>query len=556
MRTRIALALLSLVLVVLLNSALAWFFHARYAAATEELFSRDLVRIDYANALLVEAERLETTGVRLLRTVQFATLEELFDRLVAHVERLNQTTFELVRGEPSVDSIRLYRATQNVLASANLVFQLRSSHLGAERRGVEPTASDSAALTDMYRQMLADLRELTGLTTAVQEYIYSQSRYKFERVARQHRVWVWISWILAAGALLLALIGGWWYTGRRVIERLAVIRAALTANPAAGGNCELPVHGRDEIAALARSAEEALQASNQLAQQGDQLRDFARSAADWFWEFNREYCFTHLSPAFFEVTGLAPETVIGRSINSLFKDTRVAVPAAVLRKARRYVLRRNAFRDLLMEYRQREDSVRFYRLTGVPRWRDNGDFAGFRGTAIDVTEEILARRRLEVEAVTDPLTGVHNRRRFMELCAQEFARWLRSPRPLCLAILEIDHLKAINDQYGYLERDATLIKFASVARDMVRQADIFGRLGGEEFGLLIPDTDLVAAEVFLQRIRSAARSIDQLPSPPLALNIGVVEINGGDTSVQALLRRADNALRQAKKPDHNRAGNP
>jgi diguanylate cyclase (GGDEF)-like protein len=157
-------------------------------------------------------------------------------------------------------------------------------------------------------------------------------------------------------------------------------------------------------------------------------------------------------------------------------------------------------------------------------------------------------------ATTDPLTGVFNRRTFIELAEQELARARRSGAPLALMMLDLDHFKRVNDTYGHLVGDEVLVSFTRLIRECVRRGDLVVRYGGEEFCVLLPGTPLPAAHALAERIRAAtaARMLTTLPFR-VTVSIGLTAYAGGaQVALDNLLARADGALYRAKDEGRNR----
>lgn len=157
-------------------------------------------------------------------------------------------------------------------------------------------------------------------------------------------------------------------------------------------------------------------------------------------------------------------------------------------------------------------------------------------------------------ATTDPLTGVFNRRTFIELADQELARSRRSGTPLSLMILDLDHFKRVNDTYGHLAGDQVLIAFTRLIKDCVRRGDLVVRYGGEEFCVLLPGTTLAASTALAERIRTAcaANALTER-SFKVTVSIGVTAYAGDTgTTLADLLARADEALYLAKDEGRNR----
>nr|MDQ5808358.1 GGDEF domain-containing protein [Actinomycetota bacterium] len=150
--------------------------------------------------------------------------------------------------------------------------------------------------------------------------------------------------------------------------------------------------------------------------------------------------------------------------------------------------------------------------------------------------ELLAQ--VQALARIDPLTGVANRRVWEEELPRELARARRTGRPLCVAILDLDHFKAYNDRHGHQAGDAHLRRTAAPWRRELRTIDVLARYGGEEFGILLPDCDLEQAREVLDRVRSATPN-DQTASA------GVVRWDERE-SADSLVARADAAMYRAK----------
>jgi diguanylate cyclase (GGDEF)-like protein len=169
-------------------------------------------------------------------------------------------------------------------------------------------------------------------------------------------------------------------------------------------------------------------------------------------------------------------------------------------------------------------------------------------------EELVAERTAELErlATTDVLTGALNRRRIFELAAAELARAARYEQPICLAMLDLDHFKSINDRFGHAVGDEALRAVADVVRGQLRTVDLLGRYGGEELMVVLPQTAREAARVALERSRAAVAAI-RLSAASATVNVsgGVVEVQRGE-SLEAGLRRADAALYEAKRSGRNR----
>jgi diguanylate cyclase (GGDEF)-like protein len=168
------------------------------------------------------------------------------------------------------------------------------------------------------------------------------------------------------------------------------------------------------------------------------------------------------------------------------------------------------------------------------------------------------RRALEREhqaARTDELTGADNRRQFFDAGQQQFDIARRYHHGLSLILLDVDHFKDVNDRFGHEAGDAALVHLVNVVRPLLRTADVFARFGGEEFIILMPDTELSQAMQAAERIRRAVaeQAVDQASSGfRITISAGVAEVRSADDHLAQTVRRADKALYAAKQAGRNR----
>ena len=184
-------------------------------------------------------------------------------------------------------------------------------------------------------------------------------------------------------------------------------------------------------------------------------------------------------------------------------------------------------------------------------------------------------RQLLDQARTDPLTGLANRRSFLERAREEIARSQRHGRPLSVLMADIDHFKRINDTHGHAAGDEALKRFAQALRDDLRPSDLIGRLGGEEFAILLPETSIADAPAVAERLRARVAALtialDGLEFH-MSVSVGVAPVDtavnkagpdarpgggsrsdsGSRLSIEPALKEADAALYRAKEAGRNR----
>jgi diguanylate cyclase (GGDEF)-like protein len=167
-----------------------------------------------------------------------------------------------------------------------------------------------------------------------------------------------------------------------------------------------------------------------------------------------------------------------------------------------------------------------------------------------------ANLRLHELAITDSLTGLYNRRHFFELAENEIARARRYSHPLALMMLDIDHFKQINDRHGHIVGDNMLQGFSAYLRTCVREVDVIGRYGGEEFIIMLPDTTLVGAAQLAERICSGVRShsiVFDGRSMTVTASLGVTSWDATQAiGIDKLVEQADQALLSAKQSGRDR----
>ncbi|OOZ37665.1 GGDEF domain-containing protein [Solemya velesiana gill symbiont] len=176
-----------------------------------------------------------------------------------------------------------------------------------------------------------------------------------------------------------------------------------------------------------------------------------------------------------------------------------------------------------------------------------------------LNQELQEREVLEGElrrlATTDELTGALNRRRILELAAEEMKRVKRYDTDFSIALLDLDHFKKINDTYGHAVGDMVLKSVVRTSMDQLRDCDLLGRVGGEEFVILLPESDEGAARQAMERVRVGTESLS-LKAPDqrhisLTVSAGISSFGGEGDGVERMLVRCDKALYMAKERGRN-----
>jgi diguanylate cyclase (GGDEF)-like protein len=173
----------------------------------------------------------------------------------------------------------------------------------------------------------------------------------------------------------------------------------------------------------------------------------------------------------------------------------------------------------------------------------------------DVTDIVRNAEELERLATTDGMTGIYNRRHFLTLADHEWGRSRRYGRELSFLMIDIDYFKKINDGFGHEIGDRMIVHLTNLANSCKRVPDVLARIGGEEFAMLLPETDLTGAEMVAERLRCEVVENPLVVTSgkiPATVSIGVATVDSAMTGISDLMKAADQALYQAKRGGRNR----
>lgn len=356
--------------------------------------------------------------------------------------------------------------------------------------------------------------------------------------------------LTAAAAAVMALILVL-YLRRSVLHRLTGLRDSVLCN-AAGSPAAIPDSGDDEIGDLAGAMRHFIDEIHHREGELRQLHSAVENSTAAIIITDREGRITYANPAFTTMTGYERDDVLGRTPSILRSGE---TPDEVYRDLWQHLLSGQRWSGTLLN-RRRDGAVYWEHMEAAPILAEDGLVSHF----VAVKDDITARKTMEDElrrmAVTDALTGLASRRHFLECCDGELARCRRHGHTACLLMLDLDHFKRINDGWGHGVGDATLRSFATITREVFRDVDVVGRLGGEEFAVLVPETILDGAAVAAERLRAAVQArpviLGDGRAIPFTVSIGVTAMTGADATADQVLSRADLALYEAKRSGRNR----
>jgi diguanylate cyclase (GGDEF)-like protein/PAS domain S-box-containing protein len=200
--------------------------------------------------------------------------------------------------------------------------------------------------------------------------------------------------------------------------------------------------------------------------------------------------------------------------------------------------------------RHNDGSIRWIECRAAPEKEADGSII-WTGILLDITQRIQAEEQVRIMAITDGLTGINNRQEFDRLLEHEIERANRYHTPLSLLMYDLDHFKQVNDRFGHNTGDTALKTVTSLVNDNIRNIDIHGRWGGEEFMVLLPQTGLSTAKDVAEKLRQtiASHQFNKLGS--ITASFGVVEFAPHEKA-KSLAQRVDEALYRAKALGRNR----
>lgn len=258
------------------------------------------------------------------------------------------------------------------------------------------------------------------------------------------------------------------------------------------------------------------------------------------------------NPAFSRLTGFSAAEAIGHRPGELIRSG--LQPQEFYQNLWETILGGQVWRGELVNKRK-SGELYHEELTITPLRSGQGEITHFIAVKQDVSSRKSMERELVRLASTDPLTGVANRRQLLERMQAELVRLKRYGSAVSFLMLDLDFFKKVNDRFGHAVGDQVLCHISGVAQSELRKSDLFGRMGGEEFGILLPETDIERAVELAERLRErVAReplsATDELIR--VTLSIGVSEFTWLDTGTETVLARADAALYRAKQAGRNR----
>lgn len=310
----------------------------------------------------------------------------------------------------------------------------------------------------------------------------------------------------------------------------------------------------------------------------EHFRMLAENMADIVWRADAQMRFTYINKADENLRGFTREEVIGTSI----RDNLTPAGLALLEKIfhRRRELEMSSTQGVALEYefpmRHKNGSEIWVEISSVPIYGSDGNIKGYQGVGRDVSERrqyeaqlLQSHQQLEKQlnqvaeeksalqelATRDPLTGIYNRRYLDSVLSRELVRAKRDAKPLAIIMMDLDHFKKVNDQYGHTAGDEVLKALAELLKKGARESDFICRYGGEEFVAVMPS---ISADQAFERVESWRKQLEEMSifasdfSIRVTLSAGIALFPEHGENPGELLTRADEMLYKSKQAGRNR----
>ena len=319
---------------------------------------------------------------------------------------------------------------------------------------------------------------------------------------------------------------------------------------------ELKVHQERLEELVMQRTRELERKNNDLAESEEKFRLMSNSAKDAIAIISEDELVTYWNPAAESMFGYSQDEIIGENLHELLAPSGMRKDAHGGFGSFRHSGMGKLIGKTIEIKALRKDGTEFDIELSISSLKLRNKWNAL-GIIRDISERKIHEVELKRQAFIDYLTGVNNRGHFMELAELELNRTVRYANPLSILMMDIDFFKKVNDTYGHKIGDMVLKRLAEVCVAALREVDIIGRIGGEEFAILLPETDTNEAKEVAERLRdSVEKTRITLEGGGLPLqstvSIGVASLRSREDNIDVLLNLADGALYTAKANGRNR----
>ncbi|MBE9045450.1 EAL domain-containing protein [Pleurocapsales cyanobacterium LEGE 10410] len=288
--------------------------------------------------------------------------------------------------------------------------------------------------------------------------------------------------------------------------------------------------------------------ANKILQENEQrYKDLAQAGANVFWELDEQLRYSYISGDVKDLCDLKPEQILGEYPLDLHQnDSRLDIDWELFKHITQ---ERYPFKNFTFSLRDETKGIRIFKINGNPLFDRQNNFLGYRGVKQEITAEQNLYQKIAYQATYDDLTGLLNRREFNEKLRYSLQKAQKYQTESVLCYLDLDRFKIVNDMAGHIVGDRLLSELAQLLKGMVRKEDTLGRLGGDEFGLLLEGCSIIQAEQLCEQLITAIKNYRlkwKTVEFDVGVSIGIVGISNKSTNAAELLSRADLACYQAK----------
>jgi diguanylate cyclase (GGDEF)-like protein/PAS domain S-box-containing protein len=313
------------------------------------------------------------------------------------------------------------------------------------------------------------------------------------------------------------------------------------------------IDGVTHTLSVIRDITELKAIEGKLKQSEERHRLLADNAADVIWTMDLEGRFTYISPSVEKLRGYTVEEVMNQSPEEVLCPGSLIHMHEGLARAINSVRNGLPFQVFRGELEQPcKDGTTVWTEASVSGiYNEDNRFIGMLGVTRDISERKLMEEEIRRLSITDKLTQSFNRLKLDETMEEQFEWSKACLSPFSIMILDIDHFKQVNDTYGHQVGDRVLVELVAVLNENVRNGDIVGRWGGEEFLIILPNTGLAEAAGLAERLRQAVATYLFSSAGQVTISLGVSAFKA-DSSPETIVSRADSALYRAKEKGRNR----
>ncbi len=308
-------------------------------------------------------------------------------------------------------------------------------------------------------------------------------------------------------------------------------------------------HGTLLTVGSARDVTQQNEALHELEAKKNKLEFILDQLPDVYYRTDMHGIISMISPACYDVLGYRPEEMLNTAMASYYNT-----PEDRHKVVQKIIDAGGKTTQVEAALKHKDGSIIWVSSNAAVRSDQASSHRYIEGIARDTTTRKHHEDYLLALSSIDSQTGAFTRRIFMDKAEEIINMSKRYKNVATLMIADLDHFKEINDNYGHHAGDMALAAFAKVCLQEIREPDIFGRLGGEEFGFLLPETPIAQAQVLAERIRASTEDVEiQVDGHiiRITVSIGMAEVGPGEQMLSSIMRRADQAMYEAKGNGRN-----